>query len=230
MKSAKKMDGSALSPSGTERARRRSRSHRYKFCFIIPAYAGKRNAEGERNTAGILNLAKCVDSIGQQTDRDCRVMIVNDGHSLEMRELIQEFQNVYPDIPFTYLQAPYRGERGGHESINMALSVLPKDVEFVTFLNADNRLRPTYIEEMYNPGCDILTCMVLMRDIPGIVLSGKSFSRGHVDRLNYSVRSDIAVRTRHKMHMDSDCDYIIDALTIAENPIHYVEKVLAEHN
>jgi len=230
--SAKKTDGAALTPSSSgETLRRRSRSHRYKFCFIVPAYdSGKRNAKGERNTAGILHLAKCVDSVFQQTDPDCRVIVVNDGASLEMRELIQSFQSKRPDIPITYLQAPYREERGEHDSINLALSVLPDDVEFVTFLNADNTIRPTYIEEMYNPEADVLLCMVKMNDIPGTVLSGRSFTRGYVDRLNYSVRAGLARKTRHQLHMDADCDYIIDIASIMENPYHYVEKILAEHN
>jgi glycosyltransferase involved in cell wall biosynthesis len=230
-KSAKNQDGAALSTSSSGKAsRRRSRSHRYKFAFIIPAYAGKRNANGERHTGGVLNLARCLDSIANQTDRDCRVIVVNDGHSLEMREIVLSFGQGNPDIPVTYYNAPYRGERGGHESVNLALSVLPKDVQFVTILNGDNTLRPTYIEEMYNPECDILTCMVKMNDLPGIVLSGQTFSRRAIDRLNYSVRSDIAINTKHKMNIDADCDWIIDCLQMAENPIHCVEKILAEHN
>lgn len=225
------MDAAALSaPKAGEGFTRRCKSSRYKFCFIIPSYAGKRNNAGERHTSGVINLARCIDSIAQQTDRDCRVIVVNDGHSLEMRELIQEIQKDIPDIPITYYQAPYRGKRGGHESVNLALSVLPDDVEFVTILNGDNVLRPTYIEDMYNPDCDILTCMVKMNDIPGTVLSGLTFSRGYVDRLNYSIRSEIAANVRHKMHMDADCDWVIDCLAMAENPIHHVEKILAEHN
>ena len=229
--SANTMDGAALSPpfSG-EALRRRSRSHRYKFCFIIPAYAGKRNANGERQTAGVLNLARCLDSINAQTDRDCRVIVVNDGNSVEMRDLCQEFQKAMPDTPITYYQAPYRGQRGGHESVNLALSRLPDDVEFVTILNGDNILRPTYIEDLYNPNYDILCCMVKMNDIPGTVLSGQSFTRGRVDRLNYSIRADIAANTKHLMHMDADCDYVIDCLAMAENGVYYVEKILAEHN
>ncbi len=203
---------------------------RYKFAFIIPAYAGKENAKAERDAVGIISLGRCIDSIFNQTDPSCRIIIVNDGASLKMRELVQTFQSIRSDIPITYMQAPYRGKRGGHESINMALSVLPGDVDFVTFLNADNTLRPTYIEDMYNPDCDILTCMVKMNDIPGTVLSGLSFTRGFVDRLNYSVRADIARKIKHKMHIDADCDYIIDSAMIAENGFHHVEKILGEHN
>jgi len=230
--SATKTGGAALSPPTSGKTTgRRSRSHRYKFCFIVPAYdSGKRNAKGERNTAGIMHLAKCVDSIFQQTDPDCRIIVVNDGHSLEMGKLVQSFQDQRQDIPITYIQAPYRGDRGGHDSINLALSVLPDDVEFVTFLNADNTIRPTYIEDMYNTEADVLLCMVKMNDIPGTVLSGRSFTRGYVDRLNYSVRAGLARKTRHKLHMDADCDYIIDIASIMENPYHYVEKILAEHN
>jgi cellulose synthase/poly-beta-1,6-N-acetylglucosamine synthase-like glycosyltransferase len=229
--SANTMDGAALSPpfSG-ETLRRRSRSHRYKFCFIIPAYAGKRNANGERQTAGVLNLARCIDSVAQQTDPDCRIIVVNDGNSVEMRDLIQNMQKAIPGIPITYYQAPYRGERGGHESVNLALSVLPDDVQFVTILNGDNVLRPTYIEDMYYPEYDIVTCMVKMNDLPGIVLDGRTFSRRSVDRLNYTIRADIAVNTKHKMHIDADCDFVIDCLAMAENGVYYVEKILAEHN
>lgn len=232
MKQRAKNTGQAAlsSPSSGQGARRRSRSHRYKFAFIVPAYAGKRNAKGERDAVGIISLGRCIDSIFNQTDPDCRIIVVNDGASLEMRELIQTFQQIRPDVPITYLQAPYRGKRGGHDSINLALSVLPDDVEFVAFLNADNTLRPTYIEDMYCPDCDIMTCMVKMNDIPGTVLTGLSFTRGYVDRLNYAVRADIAARVKHKMHVDADCDYIIDCASIAENDFHHVEKILGEHN
>lgn len=224
------MDGSALSPSSTDAAGRRPGSHRYRFCFIIPAYAGKRNAKSERSPHGVLNLARCFDSIHRQTVRDCRVIVVNDGNSVEMRDLVQEFQQNMPDVPITYYQAPYRGQRGGHHSVDLALSVLPQDVDFVTILNADNVLRPTYIAEMYKPEYDIVTCQVRMNDIPGITLNGLSLNRNYVDRLNYTIRASIASMVEHKLHMDADCDYVIDCLSISENGIYHVHKELAEHN
>ncbi len=231
MRATQKKGKAALSsPCSGAAPGRRPRSDRYKFAFVIPAYAGKRNAKNERDTVGLLSLGRCIDSIFAQTDLDCRIIVVNDGVSVEMRELVQTFQQIRPDVPITYMQAPYRGKRGGHDSINMALSVLPDDVDFVTFLNADNTLRPTYIEDMYAPEADVLTCMVKMNDIPGTVLTGLSFTRGYVDRLNYSVRADLAKRTRHRMHIDSDCDYIIECAMMAENGFHHVEKILGEHN
>ena len=236
-KSAKKTDaGAALSSASSGKApRRQSRSHRYKFAFIVPAYAGKRNANNERHTAGVMALGRCIDSILQQTDPNCRIIVVNDGASLEMRELIQEFSTFKPQhsdtlIPITYMQAPYRGQRGGHDSINMALSVLEDDCDFVTFLNADNTIRPEYIEKMYNAEADVLLCMVKMNDIPGTVLTGQSFTRGYIDRLNYSIRASIARNIRHKLHLSADCDYVIDATQMMENPFHVVEEILAEHN
>jgi len=231
MNESGKSDGNALSPSACDgSARRRSRGHRYKFCFVVPAYAGKRNADGERSPQGVITLARCLDSIAQQTDPDCMVIVVNDGNSVEMRDLVQQFQMNMPHIPVTYYQAPYRGERGGHESVNLALSVLPENVDFVAIVNADNTLRSDYIEKMYQPEFDIVTCQVRMNDIPGITLNGRSFSRRQIDRLNYAIRSGIARMVKHKMHMDSDCDYVIDCLAIAENGVYHVDNELAEHN
>jgi len=225
--------GSALSPDANDRTRGRkplSRSHRYKFHFIIPSFAGKRNHEGERHPYGVINLAKCLDSINAQTDRDCSITIVNDGNSVEMRDLVLQFQDNMRDVPIKYLQAPYRGERGGHESVNLALSVLPDNVQFVTILNMDNRIYPTYIADMYHPEYDIVTCMVRMNDIPGITLNGRTFSRRSIDRLNYTIRADIAANVRHKMHMDADCDYVVDCLSMSENGVYHVNYELAEHN
>ena len=229
-KTRKSQSGAALSPLDDSGEPSRKRGHRYKFCFVIPSYAGKRNADNERHPMGVYDLGRCLDSIAEQTDPDCRVIIVNDGHSPEMRALCLEFQAATPHIPMRYIEAPYRGKRGGHESVNIALTVLPENVEFVAIVNPDNILRPTYIEKMYSPDHDILTCMVKMNDLPGIVLSGDTFARGKIDRLNYAVRADIAVNTKHKMHMDADCDYVLDCVSMSENGIHYVEEILAEHN
>ena len=181
-------------------------------------------------SSDLLNLARCLDSINAQTDRDCRIIVVNDGNSVEMRDLVQSFQENMKDMPITYYQAPYRGKRGGHESVNLALSRLPDDVQFVTILNADNRIYPTYIEDMWHPEYDIVTCMVRMNDLPGITLNGHSFSRRSMDRLNYTIRADIAARVKHLQHMDADCDYVLDCLAISENGIYHVDKELAEHN
>jgi cellulose synthase/poly-beta-1,6-N-acetylglucosamine synthase-like glycosyltransferase len=223
-------DSQHIDARGVAPSSRRSSSHRYKFAFIIPAYAGKRNAQGERPTAGFFSLARCLDSIAAQTDPDCRIILVNDGNSVEMGQMAQEYQKAMPHIPVTYLQAPYRGQRGGHESVNIALSVLPQDVDFVTILNGDNTIRPAYIEKMYHPEHDIITCMVQMNDLPGITLNGLTFARARVDRLNYAVRAGIARATKHKMHMDADCDFVIDCLAMAENGVYNVMEVLGEHN
>ena len=229
-KNPTKRGGSALSPpadSGTPRGHRAG--HRYKFCFIIPSYAGKRNAQGERHPGPILALGRCLDSIAGQTDPDCRVMLINDGHALEMRRLAQEFQAATPHIPIQYIEAPYRGERGGHVSVNLALSVLPDDCEFVAIVNGDNTLRPQYIEKMYSPEHDILLCMVKMHDQPGIVLTGETFERRVIDRLNYAVRASIARATKHKTHMDADCDFLIDCAAMSENGYHHAQEILADH-
>ena len=104
--------------------------------------------------------------------------------------------------------------------------------EFVCILNGDNTVDPQYVAEMY-ADADIVTCQVWMHDLPGIILSGRGWVRGRIDRLNYAVRRCIARRVRHQMHLDADHDYLMDCWTEANRRepvvVHHVDKVLGHH-
>lgn len=196
-----------------------------KFTFVVVTYAS--------NPGGYLTVARALESVLKQTDPACEVIMVNDGQDDTMRLVYKDEKPHFKKrgIPIRYIEAPYRGIRGGHASANVGFNFAQG--EFVTVLNGDNIIYPQYVEELYDPNYDVLLHWLLMNDSPGkIVLTGESFVKGYVDRLNYSIRASYlgTGKVLHKMHIDSDYDLLMEVLFAREARYKHVRKVLAEHN
>lgn len=197
-----------------------------KFSFIIPAYCDSYSDH--------LTLSRCLDSVFAQTDPAWEIILVHDGENEKAR---MQHHDASGDPRarghrFLYLESPYVGLRGGHQSINIGRDHARG--EFTTILNGDNTIRPTYIEEMYDHNADVLFCLVKMNDSPGLYLNGRSLTRGRVDRLCYAIRTGIVRRVYHRMNLDADYDFLMECILFANDirPVRYheTEKVLAEHN
>jgi len=103
-------------------------------------------------------------------------------------------------------------------------------------LNSDNVIYKTFIENMYSEEAHILTCQVLMNDMPGVILHGKTYAQGRFDRANYAMLTQVAKEVKYRNFSMKSDDYhffiaCYDNINKKGSPIiHHVDKVLAEHN
>jgi hypothetical protein len=214
--------GSSAAPTGAGGG---SNPPACKFTFLMPVYAD--------TIGGFMEISRALKSVFLQTDESWQIIMASDGPNALLRDVwLEALEELKDKKKVVYFEVPYRGIRGGHHAVESAKGLATG--EFLTILNGDNILRPTYIEDMYDSGYDILTCMVKMNDMPGIVTSGTGFHRGGIDRLNYSIRTAIAKRVQHKLHLDADYDWLIECWSfrnaMAPVRVKHVEKILAEHN
>lgn len=201
-----------------------------KVSFLIPTYIGP------KSVGDVMRLGRCIASIIDQTDRAWQIVLVHDGPSPICRAFAEglktDAKRVGREGHVVYIEAPYIGMRGGHQSVNVGLEYCTG--EFVCILNGDNTIRPHYIASMYDRDADILIGSVLMNDMPGRILTGRAWHRGGLDRLNYAIRTGIAREVRHKMHVDADYDFLMDCWqhrsAVADVRVRYVEAVIGEHN
>lgn len=196
-----------------------------KFSFIIPAYAEP------GDFGAITKIGRCIESIKAQTEPSYHIVLVSDGPSDVMYALYEGFRKELGDH-IAYIEAPYVGQRGGHHSVDVGKHLCLG--EYTTVLNGDNVLRPEYIEKLYHPQADVLYCSVRMNDMPGITVNPWGCARNVIDRLNYSIRTAIVKKVRHKMHLDADYDFLLDCIQYRQQTArvreYRVEDVLAEHN
>ena len=191
--------------------------HIPKFTFIVPSYKPG------------MAVARCLDSITAQTDPDYEVIVVNDGRNDEMRKIVE---TAVPKS--TYIEYPYVGRAGGFAGIDIGIDMAVG--HFIYILNGDNEIRPDFVQKMYNPDAHILICQVLMNDMPGIILHGKSWNKGRIDRANYAIASGIAKEVKYRdfsMQQD-DWHFFIACQQLASSKgpvrVHDVDEVLTIHN
>lgn len=202
--------------------------HPPKVSFLVPAYVPHVGGIGD-----LRNLGRCLDSIEAQTDPAWEVVLVHDG---EMPDAVYRVARKMRERTgrVTFFHVPYRGIRGGHHSVEAGKYRAHASSEYLYILNGDNVVRPDFVEKMFDPEADIVTCYVKMNDLPGRILDGHAIQRGAIDRANYMVRTDIARRVSHKMHLDSDYDFVADCYQFISETrpvrLKHVDEVLAEHN
>lgn len=104
----------------------------YKVSVIVPVY----NVE--------LYLEKCLSSLVNQTLQDIEVVVVNDGSKDGSQEIIDQFQQDYPDKIFGFVK-----ENGGlSDARNFGLDKARG--QFLGFVDSDDYVSKTMFEEMYN--------------------------------------------------------------------------------
>lgn len=196
-----------------------------RFSFLMPVYATAPHEYFEVSTA--------LKSVLDQTVKSFEIIMLCDGPDDIMREVWRGAQGDIKggkDI-IRYYEHPHRGIRGGHHMIDQGVDAARG--EFICILNGDNSIEPDYIEKMYDPEADIVTCQVVLHDHPGLITSGRGWQRGRIDRLNYAIRRSVAVRVKHLMHVDADYDWLMDCWDHAnhrrEVRVTHVDKVLGHH-
>lgn len=89
-------------------------------------------------------LAKCIDSVLEQTFEDYEIVLVNDGSTDGSRKIIQKYRENYPDKVKAYDK-----ENGGLSSArNYALDRVKG--EYVTFLDSDDYIDRDYLQVLYS--------------------------------------------------------------------------------
>ncbi len=103
-----------------------------KVSIIVPVY----NVENY--------LAKCLDSLVNQTHQNMEILVVNDGSKDNSEQIIQEYAQKYPEK----IQ-PFNKENGGlSDARNFGIDRATGD--YLGFVDSDDYVAPTMFEEMVN--------------------------------------------------------------------------------
>ena len=87
-------------------------------------------------------LAKCLDSLLMQTNKDFKVIIVNDGSPDNCQDIIDDYVKEYPDFIQGYIK-----ENGGlSDARNYGMQYV--DTEFVLFIDSDDFVEPDLVEKV----------------------------------------------------------------------------------
>ncbi len=181
---------------------------------IIPVY----NAEKY--------LAKCLDSVLQQTYQKLEIIAVNDGSSDGSYEILKAYSNKYPNIFKIFTQE----NQGQSAARNFALNYVGG--EYTTFLDSDDYLEKDYIETLATAArenqSDMVSSGEIRQDESGNIVSViryKTDKNGNcvLRRLNFSgklYRTDFL--KKHNMQFAvgkvyEDNPFNIEAYALAQN-------------
>lgn len=110
---------------------------------IVPVYNGQEYLE------------KCIESIEGQTYENLEIIIINDGSTDKTAEICAGLLKQYGNIRVIHME-----DEGVSAARNAGLNMAGG--AFVTFVDADDRLRPKTIEVLYegilSTGCDVCGC------------------------------------------------------------------------
>lgn len=114
-----------------------------KISVIIPVYKVEKY------------LSKCVDSVLSQTYKNLEVFLVDDGSPDNCGKICDEYAKKDERVKVIHKQ------NGGVSSArNAGLEVCTGD--YITFVDSDDWIEPTYVEELYNAikkyDCDVSVC------------------------------------------------------------------------
>ncbi|WP_314916763.1 glycosyltransferase family 2 protein [Capnocytophaga gingivalis] len=97
--------------------------------IIVPVYNGE------------TYLARCLDSLLDQTYAPIEILVVNDGSQDRTTEILSQYEQ-YPQIKVFYQE-----NKGVSQARNLALKNFNGD--FVCFVDSDDYVTPTYCEKLY---------------------------------------------------------------------------------
>lgn len=89
-------------------------------------------------------LAKCINSLANQTMKDIEIILVNDGSTDSSLDIMEKFSNIYKD-KITIIDKP-NGGAGSARNIGLDIA----NGEYIKFVDADDYLKLDIVEKMYN--------------------------------------------------------------------------------
>lgn len=117
-----------------------------KVSIIVPVY----NVEKY--------LAKCLDSLVNQTLKDIEIIVVNDGTKDNSQVIVDKYVKKYPNKVFSYIK-----KNGGLSSARN-YGVKKATGEYIGFVDSDDYVDLNLFKEMYEKGlkndCDVVGCQV----------------------------------------------------------------------
>lgn len=100
-------------------------------------------------------ITECLESIAAQTYRDLELIIVDDGSTDGTALLLRDFARNHPEMVLRVITQQNLGTAQARRA-----GVLQASGEFIGFVDADDRVRPAYYEEMMaaaaETGCDMV--------------------------------------------------------------------------
>jgi len=115
-----------------------------KVSVIVPVY----NLEAY--------VEKCLDSLVNQTLEDIEIIVINDGSKDNSQKIIEKYEKLYPNKIRAYIKE----NAGQGVARNLGLQVAKG--KYISFVDGDDYLEPTALEEMYALGeekfADICIC------------------------------------------------------------------------
>ena len=148
-----------------------------KVSVIVPVY----NVEAY--------IARCLDSLVNQTLNDIEIVVVNDGTKDNSQAIIDEYVKKYPKKVFSYIK-----ENGGLSSARN-YGIKKAHGEYIGFVDSDDYVDTDLYEKMYNEGkkekAEIVGCGVryIYKDkIAGRELDSKLFNKSVVESPEILIR------------------------------------------
>ena len=141
-----------------------------KVTIIIPVYnAGK-------------NIDHCIKSILNQTSKDFKVLLINDGSTDDSLQRIINYANEYPEI-FTVLDQKNSGVvETRHRGIREA------DTEYIMFMDNDDFIDPDYVEVLLNE---------IEKNNADIVITG--YRRANFEKVLFTIPAYDDIWTRYRI-------------------------------
>ena len=89
-------------------------------------------------------IARCLNSLMEQTYKNLRIVIADDGSTDKTAEIIKSYMEKYSNIEYFYKE----NEKSISKTRNFLLSKIKSTL--FTFFDSDDYAEPNYIEELYN--------------------------------------------------------------------------------
>jgi len=180
-----------------------------KISIIVPVY----NAEHY--------LVPCIQSLRQQTLKECEFIFVNDGSSDSSRKIIEEFVSVDPRMILIN-----QDNQGVSMARNAGLTAASG--EYIGFVDADDYIEQDMYKRLYNTAaasqCDVVVSN-LESEIEGrMVISRYPFRVNHVmDR--HEIRKEVLPIFLKSDHLNTAVNKLYKRLVISTYDLRFPDKV-----